>query len=309
MSWRRLFLVAVLTALVPSCGGGGGSPSGNSGVPPATPPTTGSVVVTLVDGEGAPVNGAALKVDGTPRAPRVPGGNVFELERALVRHSLDVEREGFLLHQNFVPDRDRALDLFEVPADGSKAWIRTFLYDGVISRNGTLARLLRPVSIVRGASISPDAWARVRAVWEEAAERMSDVTGYPFRLADQAELGTITYTAEINAQLSFAAYFEWTGTNNVIEHGVVSFRTAAGLGQFSLVLHELTHGFGLSHSDRTTDVMHPSAVSPRHSDRELLVIGAVRRRPANTSFEDNVRDATSAIAAGKVSRSYSCGEE
>jgi hypothetical protein len=265
------------------------------------------VVLTVVDGEGTPVTGATLKVDGVSRSARVPAGHVFDVEGALAGHALDIERDGFLVHQNFVPEADRTLDLFEVPRDGSKAWIRTFLYDGVISLNGTLARLLQPVSIVRGNTITAADWARVRPVWEEAAERLSGVTGYSFRLASEPQAGTVAFTVDLDPALAFGGYFQWTGRSNVIGQGTVRFRNLDRLGQFSLVLHELTHGFGLSHSDRTIDVMHPSAVSSTHTERELLVIAAVRRRPANTAFEDNVRAATSA-AAGSVSRAYTCGE-
>jgi hypothetical protein len=263
----------------------------------------------LVGGDGAPVMGAALTVDGTVRAPRMTGGHEFELDRSLVGHALDVDGAGFLVHQNLVPDRDRTLDLFAVPADASKDWIRNLLYDGAISRNGRLARLLRPVSIVRGTTLPLDTWVGVRATWEVAAGRLSGLTGYNFRLTDQAEPGTVAFTVEIDPQLSSGGYFEWTGAGNVIERGIIRFRTAGWLGQFSLVLHELTHGVGLSHSDRTTDVMHATAVSDNHSIRERHVIEAIKRRPANTAYEDNVRAATSSLARGRVSRSYDCGGE
>jgi hypothetical protein len=254
------------------------------------------------------VPGATLKVDGTLRAPRTAGGSVFDIEGSLAGHALDVEKDGFLVHQNFVPDRDRALDLFEIPRDGSKAWIQALLYDGVISRSGTLARLLRPVAIVRGPSVPPEVWTGARAVWEEATERMGGVTGYAFELTEQPAAGSIAYTVELNPSLSSAGRFDWSGTNNVIERGTIQFRTPERLRQFSIVLHELTHGFGLSHSDRVSDLMHPSAVATAHSERELAVVSAVKRRPANTAFEDNVRNATSALAAASVSRSYACGD-
>jgi len=304
-------LVALL-ALLPACGGGRGpsAPSGTSSPAPlpTPPPPTGTLAIAVVDGSGQPVPGAAVRVDGGPRSPRVPGGHVFDIERSLTGRPLDIDKGGFLIHETVVPDADRSLDLFAVPPDGSKAWIRALLYDGVISTSGTLARLLHPVSIVRGASVPPEAWAEVRSVWEQAAEQISDVTGYAFRLAAEPLAGSITYTIELDPTLTYGGYFNWSGHGNVIATGTIRFRGPGPLGAGSLVLHELTHGFGLSHSDRTSDVMHPSAVSSLHSERERVVIEAVRRRPPNTAFEDNVRDATRALARGLVTREFVCGQ-
>lgn len=216
---RALVLVA-MPFLLPSCGGGKTPTSGTS-LPAASPtPAGGAISLTVVDGRGQLVPNAVLKVDGVVRLPRNPSGPLFEIERTLVGHALDLEREGFLLHQTFVPDRDRTLDLFEVPEGAGKAWVQALLYDGVISRNGTLARLLKPVSIVRATSLPAPTWADVRPIWEEAA----------------------------------------------------------------------------------------SAVTAQHSDRELAMLAAVKRRPAGTAFEDNVRGAAASSAATTGGRSYHCGE-
>jgi hypothetical protein len=263
--------------------------------------------VSLVDGNGAPVTGLALRVDGVPRSPRTPGGNVFDLERSLVGHALDAEKDGFLLHQAFVPDRDRPLDLFPVPPDGSKAWIKALLYDGVINRSGNLARLTRPVSLLRGASLSAADWERVRSVIAAAADRMGGVTGLSFQVVDQAAPGTVPFTFELAPSLGFGGYFEWFGAGDVIQRGTVQFRTVERMADFSLVLHELTHGFGLSHSDRASDVMHPSAVTEAHSERELSVIASIKRRPPGTAYEDNVRGATGALGRNPTSGSSACG--
>jgi len=310
----RTALVTLL-ALLPACGGGKG-PSAPSGVvspaplpTPTPPPPAGFLAVAVVDGSGQPVSGAVLRVDGVFRPPRVPGGHVFDIERSLTGRPLDIDKGGFLIHETVVPDADRSLDLFAVPRDGSKAWIQALLYDGVISTSGTLARLLHPVSIVRGASVPSEVWAEVRGVWEHAAEQISDVTGYAFRLATEPMAGSISYTVELDPTLTYGGYFNWSGPGNVIATGTMRFRGPGPLGAESLVLHELTHGFGLSHSDRTSDVMHPSAVSSLHSERERVVIEAVKRRPPNTAFEDNVRDATTALARGVVMREFACGTQ
>jgi hypothetical protein len=263
--------------------------------------------VSLVEGDGGPVTSAALRVDGVLRAPRTPGGNVFDLDRSLVGHALDADKDGFLVHQAFVPDRDRSLDLFEVPRDGSKAWIKNLLYDGAINRSGNLARLTRPVSLLRGASVPMGDWERVRGVLTAAALRMGGVTGFSFQVADQAPPGTVPYTFELTPNLGNAGYFEWFGSADVIERATVQFRTVARMEDFSLVLHELTHGFGLSHSDRVSDVMHPSAVTEAHSERELSVIASVKRRPPGTAYEDNVRGATGTLRRGPASGSSACG--
>lgn len=301
-------LVFALPLLLPSCGGGK-TPSSSTSLPAASPTlASGAISLTVVDGRGQPVPNAVLRIDGVARSPRNPSGPVFEVERTLVGHALDIEREGFLLHQTFVPDRDRALDLFEVPEGAGKAWVQAFLYDGVISRSGTLARLLKPVSIVRGASIPAPTWAEVRPIWEEAADRMGAVTGYSFRLVDQVEAGSVAFTVELDPTLATGGYFDWFGTGNSIDRGTVRFRSATHLARPSLVLHELTHGFGFSHSDRTVDVMHPSAVTAEHSDRELAMVAAVKRRPAGTAFEDNVRGAATSLAATTGGQSYHCGD-
>jgi hypothetical protein len=263
--------------------------------------------VSLVDGDGGSVAGVALRVDGALRAPRTAGGNVFDLDRTLVAHALDAERDGFLVHQTLVPDRDQALDLFEVPPDGSKAWIKNLLYDGVINRSGNLARLTRPVTLLRGASVSVQDWERARDVLAAAADRMGGVTGFSFQLADAVRPGTVPYTFEITPDLATGAYFEWFGTGDTIERATVQFRGASRMTDFSLVLHELTHGFGLSHSDRASDVMHPSAVAETHSERERSVIDSVKRRPPGTAYEDNVRGATGARRMGSTSGSSFCG--
>ena len=109
--------------------------------------------------------------------------------------------------------------------------------------------------------------------------------------------GTVPYTFELSPDLATGGYFEWFGSADTIQRGTVQFRTAARMADFSLVLHELTHGFGLSHSDRVSDVMHPSAVAEAHSERERSVIDAVKRRPPGTAFEDNVRGAHGRLAA------------
>lgn len=264
------------------------------------------MVIAIVDGNDAPVPGAILTIDGVEQSPRDPGGHEFELERSLVGHALDVRRDGFLVHQNLVPDRDLGLDLFAVPASASKTWLRNLLYDGVVNESGTLARLQREVSIVRGASFDPEAWVRARPTWEQAARRMTDVTGYSFQLAESPLPGSTVYTVELDPTLAYGGYFRWFGSRNRIERGTVSFRTTELLRDFSLVLHELTHGFGLSHSDFRADVMHPSAVSENHQPRELSVVAAVKRRPPGTAWEDNVRDATGALG-GMESRGHFCG--
>jgi hypothetical protein len=299
-----LVLVLAALALAAACGGGG-TPSSPATPAPTLAPAT--IAVSLVDGDGAPVEGATLKVDGIGRAPRSVGGSVFDLERGLVGHALDVERDGYLVHQALVPERERRFDLFEVPADASKTWIQNLLYDGVINRSGRLARLTRGVSIVRGASVPEADWARARDVLALAADRMGGVTGFPFQVVDEALPGTVSYRVELDPSISYGAYFEWRGTDDVIERATVAFRTPGLMSDFSLVLHELTHGFGLSHSDRRSDVMHPAAVTDTHSDRELLVISSVKRRPPGTSFEDNVRTATGALSRTPTTGAHGCG--
>jgi hypothetical protein len=140
-----------------------------------------------------------------------------------------------------------------------------------------------------------------------AAERMGGITGFSFQLADQAAPGTVPYTFELEPTLSLGGYFEWFGSGDVIQRGTVQFRTVERMADFSLVLHELTHGFGLSHSDRVSDVMHPSAVTEAHSERELSVIASVKRRPPGTAYEDNVRVATGALGREPTSGSSACG--
>lgn len=300
-------LVFALPLLL-SCGGGR-TPSSSTSLPAASPtPAGGPISLSIVDGRGQPVPNAVLKVDGAARPPRSPGGPFFEIERSLAGHALDIEKDGFLVHQTYVPDRDRTLDLFEVPEGADKAWVEAFLYDGVISRNGTLARLLRPVCIVRGASVPAAIWADVRPVWEWAADRMGAVTGYPFRLADQVDAGSVGFTVELDPTLASGGYLDWFGTGNSIDRGTVRFRTRSHLARPSLVLHELTHGFGFSHSDRTVDVMHPSAVTAEHSDRELAMVAAVKRRPPGTAFEDDVRHAAASQARTVGGQSFHCGE-
>jgi hypothetical protein len=88
------------------------------------------------------------------------------------------------------------VDLFQVPDRGSKAWVRAMLYDAAFSPGGTLVRLQRAVSIVRGASVPDADWERVRSVWEQAAGRMSEVTGTAFRVVQQPEPGTVVYSVE-----------------------------------------------------------------------------------------------------------------
>lgn len=302
---RLRTLLLLLAIVLPGCGGGGGSPS--TPTSPTPPPATAPVAVSLVDGDDGPVAGVALRVDGVLRTPRTPGGNVFDLDRSLVGHALDAERDGFLVHQTFVPDRDRPIDLFEVPQGGSKAWMKNLLYDGVINRSGNLARLTRGVSLLRGQSVPAADWERARGVLEAAALRMGGVTGFPFQVADRPLPGTVPYTFEITPDLPTGGYFEWFGSADTIERGTVQFRTAARMADFSLVLHELTHGFGLSHSDRASDLMHPSAVAEAHSERERSVIDAVKRRPPGTAFEDNVRGALGARRLGATSGSSACG--
>lgn len=308
----RLFHFRALRAVVPfvllSCGGGGKTPTNSSTLPPTRVPEARPISLTVVDAGGRPLTDAVLKVDGVAQSPRSGSGPVFEIGRALVGHALDIEKEGFLVHQTYVPDRNRELDLFEVPEGASKGWIQAFLYDGVISRNGTLARLSKPVSIVRGASVSAETWADVRAVWGDAAGQMGEATGFAFRLADQVEAGSVAYTVELDPALASGGYFDWFGTGNSIDRGTVRFRTPAHLARPSLVLHELTHGFGFSHSDRTVDVMHPSAVAGEHSDRERAMVAAVKRRPPGTAFEDNVRGTATSLAARTGGASYRCGE-
>jgi len=304
-SWtlRGAAAAQLAAALLLSACGGGGSPAA-----PASPtPSPSSVALRLVDGDGAPVEGASLLVDGLARAPRAPNGSVFEIERGLAGHALDVQRDGFLVYQTLVPDREAALDLFAVPRDASKAWIRSMLYDGVINRSGNLARLTRPVSLVPGSTLSPSDWARVREVVEAAGLRMGGVTGYAFQVTDQPLPGTVAYTFDVEPGLAFGGYFEWSGRADTIERAAVHFRSLDRMGDFSLVLHELTHGFGLSHSDRLQDVMHPAAVSETHAEREIALIAAVKRRPPGTSFEDNLRTATGSRAQAASSRSFLCG--
>jgi hypothetical protein len=301
---RRVFVRLAIVLPFVACGGGG-NPSAPATPAPTLPPA--AVTVSLVDGEGGPVSGVALRVDGVLRAPRTPGGNVFDLDRSLIGHALDAEKDGFLVHQAFVPARDRPLDLFPVPADGSKAWIKSMLYDGVINGNGTLARLTRPVSLVPGASLTALDWARVRDVVEAAGMRMGGITGLPFQMADQPLGGTVAYTFDVDPAMPFTAYFEWSGRGDVIERGAVRFRSLDRMREFRTVLHELTHGFGLSHSDRSRDLMFPAPATDAHSERELLLVAAVKRRPPGTAFEDNVRAATGSQARGASSGSFECG--
>jgi hypothetical protein len=303
---RLLILIILPIAAGPLLGcGSGGSPSAPSVPSPA--PSTSTVVLSIVDGEGNAVSAARLVVDGVARAARTAEGNVYDLERGVVGHAMEVDREGFLLHQGFVPDRDRALDLFALPPDGSKAWIRALLYDGVINRSSNLARLTRPVSILRGSSVSAGDWERVRGPVEAVANRMGGITGFSFQLRDQLVPGTVPYTFELTPNLGYGGYFEWFGAGDTIQRGTVQFRSVEHMEDFSLVLHELTHGFGLSHSDRVSDVMHPSAVSDTHSARELSVIATIKRRPPGTAYEDNVRAATGALARGPTFGSLGCG--
>jgi hypothetical protein len=136
---------------------------------------------------------------------------------------------------------------------------------------------------------------------------MGGVTGLSFQVADQLVSGTVPYTFEVRPTLGYGGYFEWFGTGDTIQRGTVQFRHLEYMADFSLVLHELTHEFGLSHSDLDSDVMHPSAVSETHSGRELSVIAAVRRRPPGTAYEDNVRAATGTLGRGPTSGSAGCG--
>jgi hypothetical protein len=182
---------------VSSCGGGrGGTPSTGGPLPTPNPSLAPILSVSVVDGAGAPVTDAAVTVDGLAWAPRTTGSHVYDLERALVGRTLGVDRDDFLFHQALVPAQDLAVDLFQVPDRGSKAWVRAMLYDAAFSPGGTLVRLQRAVSIVRGASVPDADWERVRSVWEQAAGRMSEVTGTAFRVVQQPEPGTVVYSEE-----------------------------------------------------------------------------------------------------------------
>ena len=303
--WAVRVAIALGAVLALAACGGGGSPSAPVSPPPPSPAAR--IALSLVDGDGSAIPDVSLRVDGVPQAPRVPGGHVFDLEPGLVGRGLEADKEGFLLHQAFVPAQDRALDLFEVPRDGSKEWIRNLLYDGVINRSGRLARLTRPVSVVRGESVPPEEWEYALPLLRAAAERMTAVTGFAFEVADQPAIGTVPYTVELEGNLTHLGYFQWTGTADTIQRGTIRFRDAGRMNDFSLVLHELTHGFGLSHSDRITDVMHPFAFAETHTAREQSVIAAVRRRPPGTAYEDDVRGATGPLGHVAASGSSFCG--
>jgi len=296
----RRHLPLLLAGVLAACGGGS-SPTR------ATPTPSGAVVVSVVDGSGQPVPGVSLRVDGVDRAAQAGSPASFALDRSLVGHALEIEKAGFLLHQNLVPTASRALDLFAVPASADKPWVKLILYDGTINTSGRLARLTRPVSIVRGASVPPADWASVLPLWQEAAARMSSVTGFSFQVAEAPASGTSVYTVELAPALKYWAYFQWFGSHDTIESGTVQFLNQERLGQLNLILHELTHGFGLSHSNLTDDLMYPLVYVNAHSPRELAVVDAVRRRPAGTSWEDDVRGATAALSERAASRAFGCG--
>lgn len=264
--------------------------------------------MSVVDGDGQPVAGATVRVDGLARAPQTAAAASFELDRSLVGHGIDVEKAGFLLHQNFVPAASRSLDLFAVPRSVDKSWVKLILYDGTINSSGKLARLTRPVSIVRGTSVPPAAWASVQPVWREAASRMTSVTGFVYQLADAPVSGTSVYTVELAPSLAYWGYFQWYGARDTIESGTVQFLNLDRLGQLNLILHELTHGFGLSHSNLTDDLMHPLVIATAHSERELSVVAAIKRRPAGTAWEDDVRTATGTSGEEPTTRAFGCGK-
>jgi hypothetical protein len=263
-------------------------------------------VVSVVDGSGQGVAGAVLRVDGVERAPQAGSASSFELERALAGHSLGIEKAGFLLHQNFVPTASRSLDLFAVPASVDKSWVKLILYDGTINTSGKLARLTRPVSIVRGASVPVADWTSVLPVWREAAARMTSVTGFAFQVADAPLSGTSVYTVELAPTIRYWANFRWYGGRDTIESGTMQFLNQDRLGQENLILHELTHGFGLSHSSLPDDLMYPLVYATAHSPRELSIVDGVKRQPPGTAWEDDVRGALAASLEARSSRAFGC---
>src|SRR5262249_62070383 len=141
----------LLAGLLAACGGGSSPTS-------PTPSAPSGVVVSVVDASGRPVPGVSFRVDGVVRAAQAGSSASFELDRTLIGHSLDIEKAGFLLHQDSVPPASRSLELFAVPPTEARAGVKLILYDGTINVSASLARLTLPGPHDRGPPDSPPTW-------------------------------------------------------------------------------------------------------------------------------------------------------
>ena len=88
----------------------------------------------------------------------------------------------------------------------------------------------------------------------------------------------------------------------VIVGATTVYKRLGAASSLGVVMHELAHAFGLSHSlDSSRDVMGPGPDDKvDYSDREKLVMRLMLQRPPGNQFPDNDRSVANALGRSRV---------
>jgi matrixin len=259
---RRALAIAVLMA---GCGGGNGPATPT--LPPVAPAPTPTPVPTFSFRDGWTEQAVAAAA--TPATPTVGAVTAVEAPGYLVRRAVFNGSPFYLWPQD-------------------ERYVRALVY-----QEGT--RPLRRWTA--GFTISPDGFNSLPA-FQDAAAELSRGSGLPITVGPG---GPVTVTIDPSdpyfQENRWLAYASYRHSADVIRSARVVFRSVQEFQQ-TILLHELGHVLGLSHSEDGRDVMAPyENRSLAFTEREKVALKLMYRwRQAGNALPDDMVPATTASA-------------
>ena len=314
---RRLFAPLVV-ALTVACHNGGaafsptgstGSPTGSTGLPGGSRGSASAMI--LVSGEtGLPVAGARVSVSGQAYTSD-PAGQVLLSGLSFASSELDIQATGYLERQTALSASSHLLTLWPrlSPTGLDEEGTARIVYGCGPTGCATGAEVL--IRLPRGTAVlvpSPEIQADPSAMQalEDGARHLSENTlgKVTIELATGPRAGAASVTVSVDlhdpvilAQGAGAVTRRELSAASEIVRASVAFRSLDLVRRLPLVMHELGHVFGLSHSGRASDIMWtgPEIYSlGNYSARERLAIGLMLQRVPGNRLPDDDRAALTA---------------
>ena len=301
---QALLCLGFLTLLLCTggCGGSGSTPAGPTVATNPTPfpsPAGASSRFDVFDGVTGAAVGAGQFAVGSAPSVSFSGG----FEAGPIGGSVAISVPGYLRRETTLPGGGR-ISVWPAADRTEEEYTRTLVYVNAID-NVTERTLFRLPIGAYEVSLSPELDVpTIRDVFNRVFSRIREATrgAVTFGLGGSVPLVVVSIDASV---APFAAFTNWNSSGGYINSGRIRVINLARAQDEALLLHEFGHMSGLQHSNRTDDVMHPSARISQMTTRELVTVAMLFQRPAGTRFPDS--DGGLSFRSSMTDRQFSCG--